>query len=101
VPKTDFYGIGTTAISSADSVSYPSPNLCYIDIQIARFEMTKLKAPNYGAVAKMREVYKKLREQPLSPEQKNELREVFKKRDRQIEKTPKKIAKRNSDMDMP
>ncbi len=63
--------------------------------------MTKLKSPKPGAVAEMRELYNKLRKQPLTPEQKNDLREVFKKRDRRKdEKKPKKIAKplRNAEL---
>jgi sRNA-binding carbon storage regulator CsrA len=63
---------------------------------------TSLKAPRKGAVARMREIYNKIRNQPVTPEHREELREVFKKKDRAAKsKKPKKIAKPMHDAELP
>ena len=59
--------------------------------------MKKKNYPKSGAVAKVREVYNELRRRPLSEDQRKELEDVFKKRDKPSEKTPKKIAKPDRD----
>ncbi|MFN8944359.1 MAG: hypothetical protein ACK5WZ_07015, partial [Pseudobdellovibrionaceae bacterium] len=42
---------------------------------------TELKYPKKGAVAKLREFYLEIVKKPLTPEQKANLEEVFKKKD--------------------
>jgi hypothetical protein len=60
-----------------------------------------LGVPKKGAVARMREIYNKIRRQPLTPEQREELREVFKKKERLTDsKRPRKIAKPGQDVEM-
>lgn len=62
---------------------------------------TPLKQIKKGSVAKFREFYNKVVRKPLSREDREELRDVFKKKD-QPEQTetnmPKKIAKSDQDM---
>jgi len=62
---------------------------------------TPIKYPKKGAGARLRDFYNKLRK-PLSPKQRDEWRELLKKKDRASEKAkPKKIAKQNSDLERP
>ncbi|MEK6774178.1 MAG: hypothetical protein AABY64_09570 [Bdellovibrionota bacterium] len=60
-----------------------------------------LKQIKKGSVAKFREFYNKVVRKPLSPEDREELRDVFRKKN-QSEQTetnkPKKIAKSDQDM---
>jgi hypothetical protein len=60
-----------------------------------------LGVPKKGAGARLREFYKKLRERPLSPSEKAELIETFKKKKQSDEKAPKKIAKPPRDLELP
>jgi len=56
-----------------------------------------LKKLEKGAVAKMRESYKKLRENTVS----KELEEALKKKDQSKQDTPRKIAKPPQDVELP
>lgn len=83
---------------SIESTSYRSQNLWYIDIKKVRLIMTKpLKKIEQGAVSKMREAYKKIRETTIS----HELEEALKKKDESKEKAPKKVAKPFRDVELP
>ena len=62
--------------------------------------MTKPKGPQPNAVSKMREAYNRIRKRPLTSEQKEELREVFRKKDEKENKTPKKIARSEMDAEL-
>ncbi len=60
--------------------------------------MTKtLKKIEKGAVAKMRESYKKLRENTIS----KELEEALKKKEQAKPDAPRKIAKQSQDVELP
>ncbi len=65
------------------------------------FMSAPLKQIKKGSVAKFREFYNKVVRKPLSPEDREELRDVFRKKN-QSEQTetnkPKKIAKSDQDM---
>lgn len=56
----------------------------------------ELKYPKKGAVARLREFYLEIVKKPLTPEQRANLEEVFKKKD-QSKANEKKIAKPNED----
>lgn len=62
--------------------------------------MTKLNVPKKGAVARLRKLYNERREKPLTPEQLEEMKDVFKKKD-STEKPAKKIARGDRDMESP
>lgn len=59
--------------------------------------MHKPKGPQPQAVGKMREIYNRIRNRPLAPDKKKELTEIFKKENRVQKKTPKKIARSDSE----
>jgi hypothetical protein len=62
---------------------------------------TPLKYPNKGAGNRLRDFYNKLRK-PLSPKQKEEWQDILKKSVPANDKViPKKIAKSDSDMELP
>ena len=60
-----------------------------------------LKGPKEGAAARLREIYSKIIKRPISPEQRKDLEEVFKKRDQSTDtEKSKKIAKSESDAEL-
>ncbi len=60
---------------------------------------TPLKGPKKDAVARLRDFYNKVVRKPLTEQDKAEIREVFKKKEKAAEKA-KKIAKPNQDMEL-
>lgn len=61
--------------------------------------MSEYKVPKKGAVARLRELYKQKRQQQRTPQELEELREVFKKKEPASPK--KKIARGDRDLESP
>jgi hypothetical protein len=62
--------------------------------------MSEYKVPKKGAVARLRELYKQKRQQQRTPQELDELREVFKKKDSEPS-SKKKIARGDRDLESP
>lgn len=60
---------------------------------------TKYKTPKEGAVARLRKIWEDKRSQKRSPQDIEEMKEVFKKKN--SKNTPKKIASGDRDLESP
>jgi len=62
--------------------------------------MSEYKVPKKGAVARLRELYKQKRQQQRTPQELEELREVFKRKEPKSS-PKKKIARGSRDLESP